>query len=215
MDYINYLKLAYVGVVALFYIGFLIAIVGNYIYVTKLGFGLIIMNANFAVSRSSIYSDIKYYYEKEIYRKIGISVSDITFPLVMCAVGIGVFVIATIVGIKKDKKPDMRKKNIVADCDGFAEKIKEMRKSGVNVVYDIIYDRNHKYKYTSLIFFNATYKEACLYCETLDGKRRSFRELSKSIIILCIIAAVDYGIIYFRFKNDNYIELLELVKGLL
>lgn len=214
MEYIDYLKLMYIVVVLLFYFSLILYLVSDYIYTTNLMYSLNIMFTSFLISRSYIYDTIKYCYEKKIYRKIGIQPFDIKFPLVVCGVGIGIFVIMTIIGIKKDKKPDMRKKYVVTEIEGFADKIKEIRKTGVNVVYDFIYGKKHKYKYTYLIFFNATYKEACLYTETLSDKKRDFKKLGKHIIILIIIAIVDFSVIFFRFKNNNYIEVWELVKGL-
>lgn len=211
MNYIFYLKIIYIIVVLLFYVSLLIALASDYIYVINLGAGALSMGVFLFIARIIAYGGIEYHYNYGTTTQL----YEVVAPLVVCGVGIGVFVIRIIIAIKKDIKPNMRKKYIVVDNDGFVEKIKDLRKSGVNVVYDIIYGKKHKYECTSLTFFNVTYKEACLYSETLKEKKRDYRELGKNIIILGVVAVVDCSIIDFRFRNDNYIRVLDWVEGLL
>lgn len=219
---IETLKYLYIIVIALFYINILVIAYFEKVSFKKPTMGLITINTVLLVQRGSIFDCIKNYYEDERYRQIGISSIDILFPIIFISL-LGIYcIIRIILDNKKYRKNDMRKFNIlVKDYNEFKLKLNALKKNSINSTYEILEDKNSRKNNknkdlipnTVVTFFNLPYDEALRYAQELDDRPyKSENDFIRYFSIVLIIAISDFGLVYFRFTQDNYTTILEFVK---
>lgn len=222
MEKIEILKCLYIIVIAVFYINLLVIAYFEKVKSIKPIISFVIINALLLVDRENIFDCIKDYYENEMYRNIGISSIDILVPLITISIGGVYFIIRIVLENKKYRKNDMRKfKILVTDYDDFKVKLNELNKKGVNSTYEILENKNARKNNkkaivmlnTEVTFFNLPYDEACIYAQQLDSLHyESENGFIGYFSVLVVIAILDFSLVYFRFTNDNYTTILELIK---